>query len=137
MRTGARNIVRSRGGTAERTVSVHDIIIPDVPKLMADQIEELWIKSAHLLHADVTRLVGELCDGREPSTDLFIPNYWKAASRLPDETGSPLLELWHLAHDLGKETMRTDPERFRVTREGVPGMQYYAPLRTAQPGACT
>jgi hypothetical protein len=137
MRAGERTIVRSRGGTAERTVSVRDILIPDVPELTTDQIEELWIKSAYQLHADVTRLVGELCDGREPSTDLFIPNYWKAASRLPNKTGLPLLELWHLGHDLGKETMRTDLERFRVTRMGVPGMQYYAILRNAQPGACT
>jgi hypothetical protein len=137
MRAGERNIVRSRGGTAARTVSVRDIVIPDVPELTVDQIEELWIKSAHQLHADVTRLVGELRDGCEPSIDLFIPNYWKAASRLPVETGLPLLELWHLAHDLGKETMRTELDRFRVTRMGVPGMQYYATLRDAQQGACT
>ncbi len=137
MRAGARNLVQSRGGTAERLVSVRDIVIPDVPELTPDQIEEVWIKSAHQLHADVTRLVGELYDGREPSTDLFIPNYWKAASRLPDEAGSPLLQLWHLAHDLGKETMHTDLERFRVTRDGVPGMLYYATLKTAQPDACT
>lgn len=128
MRAGDRNIVRSRGGTAERTVSVRDIVIPDVPELAVDQIEELWVTSAHQLHTDVTRLVGELCDGRDPSTDLFIPNYWKAASCLPDEIGLPLLELWHLAHDLGKETMRTDLEQFRVTRMGVPGFQYYATL---------
>jgi hypothetical protein len=137
MRAGVENIVRSRGGTAERTVSVRDIVIPDVPELTTDQIDELWITSAHQLHADVTRLLGELCDGREPSRDLFIPNYWKAASRLPDETGLPLLELWYLAHDLGKETMHADLDRFRVTRTGVPGMQYYATPRNAQPDACT
>jgi hypothetical protein len=133
MRGGERNIVRSRGGAAQRTVSARDIVVPELPKLTHDQIEELWIESAYQLHADVTRLVGELLDRREPSMDLFIPNYWKAASRLPDEIGLPLLELWNLAHDLGKETMRTDLDRFRATRMGVPGMQYYATVTNAQP----
>ena len=132
MRAGERNIVRSRGGAALRTISARDIVVPELPKLSHDQIEELWIERAHQLHADVTRLVGELRDGREPSMDLFIPNYWKAASRLPDKKGLPLLELWYLAHDLGKETMRTDLDRFRVTRMGVPGMQYYATVPNAQ-----
>lgn len=134
MRAGERHLVRSRGGTSERSVSVHEIVIPEMPEMTAD---EPWMKSAHELHAVVTMLVGELCDGREPSTDLFIPNYWKAAARLPDETALPLLELWQLAHDLGKETMCTDLKRFHVTRMGGSGTQYYAIHRNAQPGSRT
>ncbi len=120
-----RTIVRHRGGTAERTVRLSEIAVPDVPDLSVGHIELVWIKSAHQLHADVARLLTELCTVGKPSRDLFIPNYWKAAMRLPEKQRAPLLELWHLAHDLGNETMRLDYNRFREDRSGVSGMVYY------------
>ena len=134
MRADERKIVLSHGGTAERTVSVRDIVIPDVPEMTAEQIVERWIRSAHQLHADVTRLVGELRDGQEPTTDLFVPDYWSGSvlELLPQETKGRLLELWHLAHDLGKATMRRDIARSRVIRMGLPGNQYYTRSKDAQ-----
>jgi hypothetical protein len=106
-------------------VSIHDIVVPDLPELSVDQIAEHWIKGARQLHADLKTVVHDLRGGCRPSIDLFIPNYWKDVVDLPEAVGAPLLELWHLAHDIGKETMTKDLERFRVTRSGIPGMEYY------------
>lgn len=86
-----------------------DLVVPEVPELTADEVGEDWIRSAQQLNADLTRVIGKLRDNRQPSIDLFIPNYWKVVVDLPETQSRPLLELWYLAHDIGKETMRTGP----------------------------
>ena len=61
---------------------------------------------------------------KEPSAELFVPNYWKAAIKLPPEMENPMLELWHLAHDLGKETVYIRDMSVDSNDQGVRGILY-------------
>ena len=121
-----REIVRSRGGTAERVVAVSEISVPTLPNEINYVVFEAWVHSAYKLHNDVNRLLSELQNGVKPTANLFIPNYFKATLELPEAEEEILLELWHLAHDLGKETMVRNLSEFRVTQNNVDGHIYYA-----------
>lgn len=118
-------MTRSRGGTKERVVFISEISVPIVPTIRSEKFLKLWEPSAHQLRTDVLTILDELRARRVPAADLFVPNFWKAAVKLPEEHREPLLELWHLAHDIGREFFRMEPERFRVDRQNVQGMIYY------------
>ena len=117
-------IVRSRGGTEERSVSIDEIVIPAVPELTPDLIDNQWIEPTNKLHRDVKSLVTAFQNEKEPSAELFVPNYWKAAIKLPPEMENPMLELWHLAHDLGKETVYIRDMSVDSNDQGVRGILY-------------
>ena len=120
-------IVRSLGGTDERTVLVSEIVVPDVPFISTNVIDKRWIDAAAKLKAALIQILAALRDGNPISCDLFVPNYWKAAIELPTEQEEPMLELWHLAHDLGRAVFVVEQDIWRVERDGVPGMLYHRP----------
>ena len=117
-------IVRSLGGTDERIVLISEIVVPDVPKTSTNVIDKRWIHAAKELKAELIEILAALRDGNPISCDLFVPNYWKAVIELPIEQQEPLLELWHLAHDLGKAVFAVEHDTWRVEQDGVPGMLY-------------
>lgn len=124
-------IVRSRGGTAQRVVHIRDIVVPEVPEVQQVLFNQNWLLSAKALQTDLAILAGELCAGHAPSRDLFVPNYWKDLRALPRVQRELLEELWHLAHDLGKEILIYDHNRWRVVKDGVPGMIYWVKSQAA------
>ena len=120
-------IVRSLGGTDERIVLVSEIVVPDVPYTSTNVIDKRWIDAATKLKAELIEILAALRDGNPISFDLFVPNYWKALIELPTEQEEPMLELWHLAHDLGKAVFAVEHNTWRVEQDGVPGMLYHRP----------
>ena len=118
-------IIRSQGGTKERIVHLSDIVVPDVPAMSTNDINEQWIASASKLRSDLIQILAALHDGTPMPMDLFVPNYWKAAIDLPSAQEAPMLELWHLAHDIGKAAFVVQYDNWRVDRDGVPGMLYH------------
>lgn len=120
-------IVRSLGGTDERTVLLSEIVVPDVPMISTNVIDKRWIDAAAKLKVDLIQILAALREANPISCDLFVPNYWKAAIELPTVQQEPMLDLWHLAHDLGKSVFVVDHDTWRVERDGVPGMLYHCP----------
>jgi hypothetical protein len=120
-------IVRSLGGTDERTVLLSEIVVPDVPLISRNVIDTKWLDAAARLKVALIQILAALREETPISCDLFVPNYWKAAIELPTEQQEPMLDLWHLAHDVGKAVFVVDYDKWHVERDGVRGMLYHRP----------
>jgi hypothetical protein len=97
------SIIRSRGGTAEREIQIGDLVVPDVSSSTAIMLNAERT-DIYRLYDDVTTLLNAVRSGTNMPDKIFVPDLWHTAIKLPPREQEVVLDLWHLGHDLAKET---------------------------------
>jgi hypothetical protein len=97
------SIIRSRGGTAEREIKIGDLVVPDVSSSNAI-LFHVHRTDVYRLYDDVTTLLNSIRSGANMPDEIFVPDLWHAAIKMPPEEQEVVLDLWRLAHDLANET---------------------------------
>ena len=95
-----KSIMRAKGGTAEREVSIADIVIYDVRAFPLFLPDERWIGAVSHYYDDLVGLLAAVrADGKLPE-EFFVPDLWHTSILLPLQEREMMLDMWHLGHDL-------------------------------------
>ena len=97
------SIVLNRRGSGARSINIEDLKIPVLPSFVKIARKKQGTEIYRLLH-DVTNVITAMKSGAKLPESIFIPDLWHAAMRMPSKEQEAVLTLWHLAHDLVRET---------------------------------
>ncbi len=97
-----KSIIRAKGGTGEREVSIADIVIYDVRACPLFLPDERWIGAVSRYYDDLVALLAAVrADGKLPE-EFFVPDLWHTSILLPTQEREMMLDMWHLGHDLAE-----------------------------------
>ena len=96
------SVVRARGGTAERTVQLSDIVIYDFRTAFLFAPGPDWMEIVEQYYEDLGMLLGAARAQLKLPEEFFVPDLWHHSIQLRPEEGEAAIDMWSLGHDLAK-----------------------------------
>jgi len=120
-------ITLAKGGTAERTVRLADITVPDIRPLALTHPERRWAKALGRYYRDLCGLLFAARVDADYPLAIWIPDLWHAQTGLSRADAEPMLEAWHIGHEL-TEALGYWPwfsDQRLLDRDGANGRNFY------------
>ncbi len=99
---GVQSIIRAKGGTAERTVQLTDIVIQDIRVFPLFLPDKRWIKAVSEYYEELGLLLGAARADIALPMEFFVPDLWNTSIKLPSQECEIMLDMWNLGHDLAR-----------------------------------
>ena len=119
-----KSIIRSKGGTEEREIQLSDIVIVDIRTSPLFLPDERWIGAVARYYEDLALLLAAARAGLELPAEFFVPDLWDTSTKLPDEEGEMMCDMWHLGHDLARGLGYEVRDPIDFIQNGVGGSVY-------------
>lgn len=120
-------ITLAKGGTAERTVRLVDLTIPDLRPLAVSHPHRRWARAIGRFYRDLCVVLFAARTDADYPPVIWIPDLWHARDGLSFDDAELMLDAWHTGHVLtqvlGYWPWYSD-QRF-LDAEGANGRNYY------------
>ena len=120
-----KNIVRAKGGVAQREIQLSDVKIHDIRVFPLFVPDERWINAVARYYEDLSILLASVRSDLQLPEEFFVPDLWDISTKLSAHESELLRDTWSLGHDLACSTgFQRLVTQMPFTRNGVGGTLY-------------